>query len=58
MENPRAEGSHSFHHGHDRDRASRCRPATPRSEHGRHQDLLEASGLYARLYGQRQAVNS
>jgi ATP-binding cassette subfamily C protein len=27
-------------------------------EHGRHQDLLEASGLYARLYGQRQAVNS
>jgi len=27
-------------------------------EHGRHQDLLQASGLYARLYGQRQVVNS
>ena len=27
-------------------------------EHGSHQDLLQASGLYARLYGQRQAVNS
>lgn len=27
-------------------------------EHGKHQDLLQASGLYARLYGQRQVVNS